>query len=37
MKSPELSLSYASAFLARSGSILLSMFLVLWVYSFNPD
>lgn len=37
LKSPELTLSYISAFLARSDSILLSLFMVLWAYSFEPD
>lgn len=35
LKSPEISLGYLSAFLARADSILLSLFLVLWTYSFN--
>lgn len=35
-KVPEISLGYMSAFLARCDSILLSLFLVLWVYSFDP-
>lgn len=35
LKNPELSTGYLSAFLARSDSILLSLYLVLWVYSFK--
>ena len=35
-KSPEITLSYLSAFLARSDSILLSLFMVLWTVSFMP-
>ena len=37
MKSPEITTSYTAAFLARGDSILLSLYLVLWTYSFsNP-
>lgn len=36
-KSPEITLSYISAFLARSDSILLSLFMVLWTVSFMPN
>lgn len=35
-KSPEITLSYLAAFLARSDSILLSLFMVLWTVSFMP-
>lgn len=34
-KKPEIALGYMSAFLARADSILLSLYLVLWTYSFN--
>lgn len=34
MKSPEITNSYTAAFLARGDSILLSLYLVLWTYSF---
>lgn len=35
MKNPELATGYMAAFLARSDSILLSLYLVLWTYSFD--
>ena len=35
LKHPELSTGYLSAFLARSDSILLSLYLVLWTYSYH--
>lgn len=37
IKTPEIALGYMSAFLARADSILLSLYLVLWTYSFNHD
>lgn len=38
MKSPEITNGYTAAFLARGDSILLSLYLVLWTYSFsNPE
>lgn len=35
LKHPEISTGYVAAFLARSDSILLSLYLVLWTYSFD--
>jgi MFS family permease len=35
MKSPEITSGYTAAFLARGDSILLSLYLVLWTYSFS--
>jgi MFS family permease len=35
LKTPEIANSYSAAFLARSDSILLSLYLVLWTYSFS--
>lgn len=35
LKHPEISTGYIAAFLARSDSILLSLYLVLWAYSFE--
>ncbi len=35
MKSPEITNGYTAAFLARGDSILLSLYLVLWTYSFS--
>lgn len=37
LKHPEISTGYLAAFLARSDSILLSLYLVLWTYSFNKE
>ena len=37
LKKPELATGYIAAFLARSDSILLSLYLVLWTYSFNEE
>ena len=37
LKIPEIALGYMSAFLARADSILLSLYLVLWTYSFNHN
>jgi MFS family permease len=35
LQSPEITSSYTAAFLARGDSILLSLYLVLWTYSFS--
>jgi Na+/melibiose symporter-like transporter len=35
LKCPEITNSYTAAFLARGDSILLSLYLVLWTYSFS--
>ena len=35
MRKPEIATGYMSAFLARSDSILLSLYLVLWVYHYS--
>ena len=37
LRHPEISTGYLAAFLARSDSILLSLYLVLWVYSYDKS